>query len=62
MKTIVLFLHGSGGTGMQLRTFLETAPISSLGQRTFREILDAGLIFRYFPSFNKFLFIQLKYF
>eukprot|EP01035_Chromulina_nebulosa_P059951 gene59951-82021_t len=43
MKTIVLLLHGSGGTGMQLRTFLETAPINSLGQRTFREILDAGL-------------------
>ena len=45
MKTAVLLLHGSGGTGIQLRTFLETAPINSLGQRTFREILDAGPIF-----------------
>ena len=45
MKTAVLLLHGSGGTGMQLRTFLETAPINSLGQRTFREILDAGSVF-----------------
>lgn len=44
IKTVVVFLHGSGGNGTQLRTFLETVAINSLGERTFCEILDTGSI------------------
>ena len=41
--TALIFLHGSGGNGPELRSFLESAPIKDLGYQTFRHFLDNGI-------------------
>ena len=39
-KTAVFFLHGSGGTGPELRAYLESMPIEQFGFKTFRQVCD----------------------
>lgn len=40
MKVALFFMHGSGGNGRELRNFLESFPIESLGYRSFRQVCD----------------------
>jgi Phospholipase/Carboxylesterase len=37
-KTLLIFLHGSGGTGPELRTFLDTIPLEQFGMKTFYNV------------------------
>ena len=39
-KSLVVFLHGSGGTGPEIRSFLDTVPLESFGMKTFRTVAD----------------------
>jgi hypothetical protein len=41
-SSALIFLHGSGSSGANIRTFLETAPLAVLNHQTFRSVLDAG--------------------
>jgi len=43
-NTVLVFLHGSGGNGIELRTFLECVPIEEFVGKTFRETCDASKI------------------
>ena len=43
-STVLLFLHGSGGNGFELRTFLECVPIEEFVGKTFRETCDVSKI------------------
>lgn len=40
-RTLLVFLHGSGGTGPFLQTYLETAPLKAFGYETFWDLLRA---------------------
>jgi predicted esterase len=37
-RTLVVFLHGSGGTGPDLRSFLDLVPLEQFGHKTFRTV------------------------
>lgn len=39
-KVALLFLHGSGSSGMELRGFLESCRLPALNLRTFRQVLE----------------------
>ena len=39
-RTLVVFLHGSGGTGPEIWSFLDTIPLETFGMRTFRSVAD----------------------
>lgn len=41
MKVLVVFLHGSGGSGFELSQFLNSLPVSSLNNKTFHEHLNS---------------------
>ncbi len=43
-STVLLFLHGSGGKGAELRAFLECIPIEEFVGKTFRETCDVSKI------------------
>jgi predicted esterase len=38
MATLLIFLHGSGGNGRDLRDYLDFIPLDQLEQKTFGEI------------------------
>lgn len=44
MATLLIILHGSGGTGPGLRTLFEALPIDKFHGRTFRQVADLGSI------------------
>lgn len=44
MRTLLVFLHGSGGSGPDLRTFLEIAPLEAFQLKTFRQLADMSNI------------------
>jgi predicted esterase len=44
MKTLLIFLHGSGSNGPELRTYLESIPLEDFQHRTFRALLDENHI------------------
>ena len=37
-RTLLIFLHGSGGNGPELRSFLDSAPLKEFGMKTFFNI------------------------
>lgn len=37
-RTLLILLHGSGGNGPELRTYLDTIPLEHFGHRTFRSV------------------------
>ena len=37
-KTLLIFLHGSGGNGPELRSFLDSVPLQQFGLKTFRHV------------------------
>eukprot|EP00596_Hydrurales_sp_CCMP1899_P008800 CAMPEP_0119051804 /NCGR_PEP_ID=MMETSP1177-20130426/73298_1 /TAXON_ID=2985 /ORGANISM="Ochromonas sp, Strain CCMP1899" /LENGTH=354 /DNA_ID=CAMNT_0007031129 /DNA_START=113 /DNA_END=1178 /DNA_ORIENTATION=- len=39
-RTLVVFLHGSGGTGPDLRSFLDLVPLEQFGHKTFRKVAE----------------------
>lgn len=43
-NTVLVFLHGSGGDGVELRAFLECVPIEEFVGKTFREACDVSNI------------------
>ena len=39
-KTLLIFLHGSGGNGPELRSFLDSVPLEQFGLKTFRHVAN----------------------
>jgi hypothetical protein len=39
-KTLLVFLHGSGGTGPEIRSFLDSVPLEQFGLKTFRSVAE----------------------
>ena len=37
-KTLVVFLHGQGGNGPELRSYLDSVPLEYFGLKTFRNV------------------------
>ena len=37
-RTLLIFLHGSGGNGPELRSFLDSVPLKEFGMKTFFNI------------------------
>ena len=52
-RTLLVFLHGSGGNGPELRTFLDSVPLEQFGFRTFRSIANEKNIEYVCPTANK---------
>ncbi len=50
LKGALIFLHGSGSRGDQLRLFLEALPLPSCDNRTFRQVLDSLNIQLFTPT------------
>ena len=50
MKTCLIFLHGSGGNGDEIRSFLEFAPVSQFNFSTFKHMIDGSLIDLFTPT------------
>lgn len=40
-RTLLIFLHGSGGDGIELRSFLQVFRLPSYNMQTFRQVLDS---------------------
>jgi len=49
-RTALIFLHGSGGKGSEIRGFLESLPLPNYQYNTFREVLDSLSIDLYTPT------------
>jgi predicted esterase len=49
-KTALIFLHGSGGSGIELRTYLESFRIEAFNYKTFRQITDENNMDIYCPT------------
>ena len=43
-STLLIFLHGSGGNGQELRTFLDVVTLSDFANRSFRNVADMSNI------------------
>jgi predicted esterase len=50
MKTALVFLHGSGSNGLELRSYLETLPLEQFGYKTFRDVADMASITIFTPT------------
>ena len=53
MSALIIFLHGSGGTGPGIRVVLEALPLANFGGRTFRQVADLSSIDILTPTANK---------
>lgn len=49
-KTALVFLHGSGSNGLELRSYLETVPLGQFGYKTFRDVADLAAITIFTPT------------
>ncbi|RYH01315.1 hypothetical protein EON65_48460 [archaeon] len=50
LRIALVFLHGSGGSGRELRSYLEACRLSDFHGRTFRQVLDSVNIDLYTPT------------
>lgn len=53
MKTLLVFLHDSGGNGIELSSFLNTTPLDAFDMHTFRYVADLAEIDIVTPTANQ---------
>lgn len=49
-RTALIFLHGSGSSGREIRSYLEALPVPKLDYKTFRQVMDTLDIDIYTPT------------
>lgn len=49
-KGVLIFLHGSGGNGSEVRSYLESLPLPKYGYNTFGDVLSSWNIDLYTPT------------
>jgi len=52
-RTLLIFLHGSGSSGSEIRSYLEGVPLDEFAHRTFRQVCDISGITLSLPTATK---------